>query len=458
MKESQPDPDRDTGSSRPRPSDHSRLVVLKYRDFRLLWGGELLSMIGTQMQLFAVNWQVLQLLRHRSFSLTLAGSHLAVKADALGLGALGLVRVLPILLLAMFGGALADAHDRRRVITLAQTAAALNAALLAVLSFSGHAGLAALYGLSAIGVSTSVFAQPAQQALVPPLVSREHLSNAYSLYALIWQCGSLIGPPLAGIIIAAAGFGAIYAIDAASFVAIVLAIQAIRYRPGATSSERPDHLSAMKEGWRFARGTTLIWQTLLIDLYATFFASARAMVPLIAANVLHVGVRGYGLLASAQPIGASIAGVALTLRRDIKRQGTILFASVAIYGLAWGLFGVSGIFVLAYLLYSLTGAADTISYVIRTTIRQSLTPDAIRGRIAGIHMALGEAGPALGELESGLIASVFSAQVAIASGGLATFGLTIWAAFRWRELRGYRPDHHAHRYDVDGLQLEAAPD
>ncbi len=307
--------------SRPRAGDRSRLVVLKYRDFRLLWGGELLSMVGTQMQLFAVNWQVLQLLRHRSYLLSFAGMHLSVKADALGLGALGLVRVVPILLLAMFGGALADAHDRRRVITLAQAAAALNAALLAMLSFSGHASLAALYGLSAIGVSTSVFAQPAQQALVPPLVAREHLSNAYSLYALIWQAGSLIGPPLAGLIIAQAGFGMIYAIDAASFVTIVMAVRAIRYRADAVERERPDHLTAMREGWRFARGTTLVWQTLLIDLYATFFASARAMVPLIAANVLHVGVRGYGLLASAQPIGASIAGVVLTLRRDIAASG-----------------------------------------------------------------------------------------------------------------------------------------
>ena len=445
-------------SSRPKAGDRSRLVVLKYRDFRLLWGGELLSMIGTQMQLFAVNWQVLQLLRHRTYSLSLAGAHLSMKADALGLGALGLVRVVPILLLAMFGGALADAHDRRKVITLAQAAAAVNAALLAILSFSGHAGLAALYGLSAIGVSTSVFAQPAQQALVPPLVAREHLSNAYSLYALIWQAGSLIGPPLAGLIIAQAGFGMIYAIDAASFVAIVVAVRAIRYRADSVERERPDHLTAMREGWRFARGTTLVWQTLLIDLYATFFASARAMVPLIAANVLHVGVRGYGLLASAQPIGASIAGVVLTLRRDMQRQGTILFASVAIYGLAWGFFGLAGVFVLAYVLYSITGAADTISYVIRTTIRQSLTPDAIRGRVAGIHMALGEAGPALGELESGLIASVFSASVAIASGGLATFGLTIWATIRWRELRGYRPDQHPTAFAEDGIRLEAAPD
>ncbi len=395
-------------------------------------------MTGTQMQLFAVNWQVLQLLRGQSYALSIAGRQISLQEDALGLGALGLVRVLPVLLLAMFGGALADAHDRRKVITIAQTAAAANAALLALVTFSGHAGIATLYGLSAAGIAASVFAQPAQQALVPPLVGREHLANAYSLYALIWQVGTLVGPPLAGLVIAQAGFGVIYAIDAASFIAIVLSVRAIRYRPATTERRDVTYWAAMREGWRFARGSPLIWQTLLIDLYATFFASARAMVPLIAANVLHVGVRGYGFLASAQPVGAFVAGAILTLTRDIKRQGIAVFASVAAFGLAWALFGVTNVFALAYVFYGLTGATDTVSYVIRTTLRQSLTPDAIRGRVAGIHMTLGDAGPALGELESGLLASVFGAPVAIVSGGLATVGLTVLAAFRWRELREYR--------------------
>ncbi len=436
----------DMSTNSPRPTDagaprpRSRLAVLRFRDFRLLWGGELISMIGTQMQLFAVNWQVLQILRGQTHHLSLAGHTLALSADALGLGLLGLVRVLPVLLLAMIGGSFADVHDRRTVITIAQCFAALNAGALALLSISGHVSIFALYGLTAVGVTASVFAQPAQQALVPLLVNRDYLTNAYSLYALIWQVGALIGPPLAGLIIAQAGFGAIYTVDAISFVAIVVAIRAIRHR--GTGAERPaiSHAMAIREGWDFAHGTALVWQTLMIDLYATFFASARAMVPLIAANVLHVGVRGYGLLASAQPVGAFISGTILTLRRDIRRQGTVLFVSVGAFGLAWALFGLTNVFALAYVLYAITGATDTVSYVIRTTLRQSLTPDEIRGRVAGIHMTLGEAGPALGELESGLVASVFSAPVAVVTGGLATFALTLWAAFRWGELRGYEPD------------------
>ncbi|HEX3723459.1 MAG TPA: MFS transporter [Nitrolancea sp.] len=420
------------------PNQASRLAVLGYRDFRLLWGGELVSTIGTQMQIFAVTWQVLEILRGHSYSLTIAGHHATVQADALGLGALGLARVVPVLVLALLGGALADAHDRRKVITIAQAVAAANAALLALLSITGHAGIASLYILSAAGVATSVFAQPAQQALVPSLVKREHLSNAYSLYALIWQVGTLIGPPLAGVIIATSGFVAIYALDAMSFIAVLLAVRMIRYQPAIIERRAGNHWSAIREGLRFAHGSSLIWQTLLIDLYATFFASARAMVPLIASNVLHVGVRGYGFLASAQAVGAFIAGTLLTLRRDIQRQGVVLFTSVAAFGLAWMLFGLVDSFVLAYLFYSLTGATDTVSYVIRTTLRQTLTPDELRGRVAGIHMTLGDAGPALGELESGVVASFAGAPIAIVAGGLATFVVTIVAASKWKGLRNYQ--------------------
>ena len=451
------DSDRQANSDPPAASHGSRLAVLGYRDFRLLWGGELISTIGTQMQIFAITWQVLELLRGHTYTLALASHHITMQADALGLGALGLARVVPVLVLALLGGELADAHDRRIVITIAQAVAAANAALLALLSVSGHAGIAALYLLSATGVAASVFAQPAQQALVPALVRREHLANAYSLYALIWQVGTLIGPPLAGVIIAVSGFGTIYALDAVSFIAVLLAVRAMHHRPVVSERRTLTHRMAIREGLRFAHGSSLIWQTLLIDLYATFFASARAMVPLIATNVLHVGVRGYGLLASAQAVGAFIAGTLLTLRRDIQRQGIVLFVSVAAFGLAWMLFGLVNIFVLAYVLYSLTGATDTVSYVIRTTLRQSLTPDELRGRVAGIHMTLGDAGPALGELESGIVASLFSAPIAIVTGGFATLMLTVVAAVRWKGLRAYRSGDLGEIEHRDPAALEHVP-
>ena len=420
----------------------TRLGVLRGRDFRLLWSGELLSTVGSQMQLFAVNWQVLQLAGSRSITLSLAGVHLGLRADALALGTLGFVRVLPTLLLALLGGVVADTRDRRAVITVAQLAATVVAGTLAAVSFSGHAGIAVLYLLSAAGTAAAAFAQPAQQALVPRLVPRGQLANAYSLYALLWQVGTLAGPPLAGLAIARAGFGVVYAVNAASFLAVVAAVRAMRLPVRGPAPEEAERATrgrgTLGEGWRFARATPLIWQTLLIDLYATFFGSARGMVPLVAARVLHLGVEGYGLLATAQPVGAFLSGAVLTLRREMRHEGRVLLASVAIFGAAWAAFGLLDVLALSYLAYAASGAADTVSYVIRTTIRQALTPDALRGRVAGVHLVLGDAGPEFGELEAGILAALAGAPAAIVAGGVATVVATGWAAWRWPELRAYR--------------------
>ncbi|HET9015514.1 MAG TPA: MFS transporter [Thermomicrobiaceae bacterium] len=417
----------------------SRLAVLRHHDFRLLWGGELLSTVGSQMQLFAVNWQVLQLAGSRSLTLSLAGIQLGLRADALALGTLGFVRVLPTLLLALLGGALADTRDRRAVVTAAQLAAAAVAGTLAAVSLTGHAGIGALYLLSAAGTAAAALAQPAQQALVPRLVERAELANAYSLYALLWQVGALAGPPLAALAIAGAGFGVVYAVNAVSFLAVVAAVRVMRVR-GAVASPADGALrrGSLGEGWRFARTTPLIRQTLLIDLYATFFGSARGMVPLVAVRVLHLGVRGYGVLATAQPVGAFLTGTVLTLRREIRHQGRVLLACVGLFGAAWAAFGLVDVLALSYLAYAVTGAADTVSYVIRTTIRQTMTPDALRGRVVGVHLVLGDAGPEFGELEAGLVAALAGAPAAIVVGGLATVIATGLGAWRWPELRGYR--------------------
>jgi len=176
---------------------------------------------------------------------------------------------------------------------------------------------------------------------------------------------------------------------------------------------------------------------MLIDFYATFFSSARTMLPIVADRLLHVGVQGYGLLATAQPVGAVSTGIILSVRRDIWRQGATMLVSVAIYGLATALFGISPFFALSYLLFGLTGASDTVSTIIRATIRHTRTSDQMRGRMSGIHMIMGDAGPQLGELEAGLVAAFWGAPFAIVTGGLATVALTGWVAWRWAALRRY---------------------
>ncbi len=422
-----------------------RLAALRHRDFRLLWGGGLVSEIGSQMQIVAINWQVYQLLRGDAYTLVLGAWRLHLGAGALGLGLLGLARVVPILLLSLLGGLVADTLDRRTLIIGAQIGAAAVSALLAALTLTGRVTLAALYLLTALDVAVSAFDEPAQQALVPHLVPRAHLTNAVSLFTLVWQIGTVVGPGLAGLVIARASVGVVYAINAASFVAVVLAVWALRYRGRGGVAATGVSVAALREGLRFTRRTRLVWSTMLLDFYATFFSSARTMLPIVADRLLHAGAPGYGLLATAQPLGAVLAGVALALRRDIRRQGVALLVGVAVYGVATALFGVSTIFAVSYALFALTGAGDTVSTVIRATLRQTLTPDHLRGRIASVHMMLAMGGPQLGELEAGLVAALWSAPVAIVTGGVATVLLTAWVAWRQPGLRRYRGDARVDR-------------
>jgi len=197
-------------------------------------------------------------------------------------------------------------------------------------------------------------------------------------------------------------------------------------------------LPAFREGLAFTLRSRLIFSTMLLDFFATFFSSARTMLPLVATNILGLDSRGYGLLSTAQPVGAVVAGLILSMRRDIDRQGAVLLLSVALYGLATALFGLSTNFALSYFIFSFTGAGDTVSTVIRGTIRQMVTPDELRGRMTSVNMVFFIGGPQLGELEAGLVASLMGVPFALVSGGLATVALAGWIAWRFPRLRDYR--------------------
>ncbi len=418
----------------------ARLAALRYRDFRLLWGGQLLSATGSQMQFIAVNWHVFALLRGQTFSVNLLGREILLGGEALGLGTLGLARILPIFLFALLGGMLADSRDRRRLLIGAHCGAALFAGTLAILTLSGNESLLVLYLLTAADAAMSALVAPAEQSLVPNLVAREHVANAISLNTLLWYLATTVGPALAGIIVGQLGVGVVYAINAVSFSAVIIMLLRMRYRGGVPAGSTGLNLAALKEGFLFTYRERMIWSTMLLDFFATFFSSARTMLPIIATDILGLGVEGYGFLATAQPVGAVIAGAVLALRRDIHRQGVVLLVSVAVYGLATALFGLSTSVVVSYFLFGLTGAGDTVSTVIRGTIRQLMTPDRLRGRMTGVNMLFFSGGPQLGELEAGLVAALFGAPVAIVTGGLATVLLTGWIAWEYPRLRRYTSD------------------
>lgn len=422
-------------------SSPTRFVALQHRDFRLLWFGRLISAIGTSMQIIAVNWHVVELLSGRTYRLSLLGRDFALGAEALGLGLLGLVRVLPIIAFALVGGMVADNADRRRILMWAQGASLLFSTALAVTTLTGRVSVTIVYVLSAGGAAATAFDAPARQSLVPNIVPRRHLTNAVSLDSLLHYVANVGGPAVAGLIIAAVGVGAVYAVDAASFLVVLGALWLMDYRRPPHARSSGYDRSALVDGLRFTYRTRLIWSTMLLDFLATFFSSARTMLPLVARDILGVGAQGYGLLATAQPIGAIVAGVVLSLRREIHHQGIVLLVSVAVYGVATALFGISTAFALSYFLFSLTGAGDTVSMVIRGTIRQLVTPDHLRGRMTSVNMIFFMGGPQLGELEAGLVASALGVPLAIFTGGVATVLLTLWVAWRYPRLRNYKVTH-----------------
>jgi MFS family permease len=420
-----------------------RFAALQTRDFRLFWFGRLFSATGAQMQFTAVNWHVVELLRGENVQIDLGVRTLALDAAALGVGALGLVRLVPIIFFALLGGIIADNYDRRRILFISQSAALLFAGALAAVTLTGNVSVLLIYLLSAGGAAATAFDEPARQSLVANLVPRVQLSNAVSLNTLLSYLATIIGPALAGILIGSAGLGVVYVIGTISVLAVLAALLFMRYRRPADAARVGFNWAAFGEGLRFTLRSRLIFSTMLLDFFATFFASARTMLPLIATDILGLGAAGFGFLSTAQPVGAVIAGLILSLRRDIDRQGVVLLISVALYGLATALFGLSTHFALSYFLFAFTGVGDTISTVIRGTIRQLVTPDELRGRMTSVNMVFFMGGPQLGELEAGLVASLFGVPFSIVSGGLATVALTAWIAWRYPRLRNYRHGDYA---------------
>jgi MFS family permease len=396
---------------------NARLAALQSRDFRLLFFGQLVSLTGSQMQVVAVPYQIWQL------------TH-----SSLALGFIGLCRVVPVVVFALFGGVIADALDRRRLMMLSQSLMALSSLTLALTTHLGRCTPGVMYGVLAVAGAALALDSPARQSLIPLLVPRAHLANALSLHAMAWEIAAIAGPALAGVVIAWRGVFPVYVIDAASFAAVLGALVAMRHRAPPRASSNISVAAAL-EGLRFIARTPLILSTMVLDAIATFFAGAMLLMPIYAERILTVGPRGLGLLYAAQPIGAALAAAALTLRPTIHRQGAAVLWSVAIYGAAIAAFGVSRWLALSIVLLAVSGAADTVSMVVRQTLRQLLTPDELRGRMTSVNMIFFIGGPQLGEFEAGVVARAVGPRFSVASGGVACVVAAIATALLLPSLR-----------------------
>ncbi|HEV7892992.1 MAG TPA: MFS transporter [Pyrinomonadaceae bacterium] len=401
----------------------SSFVALRHRDFRLFWSGQFVSIIGSQMQLVTVNWHVY-----------------ALTHSAAALGLVGLVRVLPIIVCSLVGGVVADAFDRKRLILATQTVMLLSAAALALFTASGLASVWPIYLLTAVSSAATAFDNPARQALIPSLVPERDFPNAVSVGFVAFQVAMVAGPMLGGVALARFGFAAVYAFNAASFVAIIAAILMIRASGKAKADESSRvSLEALKEGLRFVWRTPIMVQTTALDFVATFFASATALLPIFARDILRVGEHGYGVLAAAAAFGAVLTGLLLARRPAAwGRPGFVMLLAVGVYGAATVVFGLSRNYFLSLLMLAVTGAADTVSTVIRQTIRQLITPDRLRGRMTSVNMIFFMGGPQLGELEAGLLAAAAGAQASVVIGGVGCVLAVLFTASKARELLRYR--------------------
>ncbi len=410
----------------PAKANSSAWGVLRYREYRWMYIALAISFIGSAMQTAAINWHVWNL----------TGSELA-------LGLVGLVRIVPVIVLSLFGGVVADAVDRRKLLIGTQILLLLLAGLLAFGTLNGWVSLIFIYVLTAAAGGLVAFDSPARNALLPALIPEHELPNASRLNVLMFTLTGAIGPAIAGLLLARFGPGMAYAANALSFVPVVLILLVLRNVAIKTkaTTKRDIRLNSMLEGWHFVRRSPALWASMLLDFVATFLASATQLLPVYATDILKVGAVEYGWLSAATNLGATIGAAFMAqFGSRLRWQGQVMLWSVGIFGAATIVFGFSQLFWISMIALAVTGLMDSISAGIRNPMRQILTPDHLRGRMLGINMIFFMGGPQLGEFEAGLVAQLTTPVFSVVSGGVATVLAVGAIAWLYPVLRSYQED------------------
>lgn len=407
--------------------------ALRYRRFLLYWLGIVFAMVAYQILIWTVPWHV------RSFT-----------NQPIALGAIGLIRVLPIIGVSVFAGMVADMFSRRKVLFMTQGAMGMAALGLGILTFKGEINLIRIYLLVAVLAFAFSFDLPARQSLVPNLVPRRVLANAYSLESISFAVGGLAGPALSGFLIARLGQMSPYLVSAFCYTLMLTALVLIGpVKQESLLSHATFDFAAIRTGIRFTFRHPLILSSMLLDFLATLFTRADTLMPIFARDILGVGPVAYGWLSSAQAIGGSLAGAALSQLKVVRRQGPILLASAVMIGVGAVVFGLSRNFWLSLGALIVVGTSDGVSSIIRSTIRQLQTPDRLRGRMVGVNQIFFMGGPQLGELKSGVLGQLLGVSPAVVLGGIACVLSSGWVAQRWSMLKLYNGDEPVLKISVD---------
>jgi MFS family permease len=400
--------------------EHDPYAAFRYADFRLLLIGRFTASLGNQMLSFAIGWE-LWLRTH----------------DPFALGLVGLVQVIPVLLLSLPAGHVADQYNRRRIVLVTQVLLASCSLGLALLSF--FQGPLILIYLCLLGIGTArAFNDPATSTLLPQTIPPNMFTNAARWSSSSWQLASIVGPALAGLVVALLNsVTSIYVFDAIAGITFLVLVGLIKGRALALSRKTAT-LESLAEGIRFIRSTKVILAAITLDMFAVLFGGAVALLPVYATDILRVGPEGLGLMRAAPSIGALVMAVILAHLPPFKNTGKTLLLAVAGFGVATIVFGASTSFWLSIAMLALLGGLDNISVVIRSTLILTRTPDEMRGRTSAVNSIFIGASNELGGFESGLTAALFGPVLSVVAGGIGTILVVLTVARIWPEMRNLK--------------------
>ena len=387
-------------------------TALSHRDFRLFLASHFLWTLATQIQSVAVSWQIYN-----------------ITHSPLALGYVGLSQFFPMALFTLPAGHAADRFDRRLIIIVGFIIQALTAGMFLCLAFGRSNLVWPFYAVLALFGIARAFVGPAAQSFVPMLVSEEQFPQAVAWDSAIFQTAVIAGPAIGGAIYVL-GPSVAYGVCLVLFVTVVIVTSLMKIR----STARPDEsamsgFARLTAGVSYVRSSRILLGAISLDLFAVLLGGATALLPVYARDILHVGSIGLGVLRSAPALGAVLFGLVLGQVPLERNTGIVMFACVAIFGVATIVFGLSHNFILSLAALFVLGASDMVSVYVRTTLTQLATPDAMRGRVSAVNRLFVTASNELGEFESGLTATWFGTVPSVVIGGIGT--ITVVAIWSW---------------------------
>jgi MFS family permease len=397
------------------------LSPLRHRDFRLFWTGLLLSSIGSQFTTVTIAWQIYEL-----------------TDSPLQIGLIGLARAIPQAAVLLFGGLLADAINRRRLMMGTQASLFVVSGTLAVVTLGGKTSPLTLYLATVALAFFTALESPSRQAIVANLVPRADLPRALAMYSSQRYIAIIAGPSIAGMVLAFVGPAACYSVDAISWLIMLGALSLIQAAVSEGAGRSAVSFYSLRTGLRFVRGHAVIFPLLIMDFGVNIFGGIRALLPIYARDILAVGPEGLGLLYAASAVGALLGATGFSIVGQVRRAGRWILVGVTLYGFCLVLFAGSHVFWLSVLLLIGSGVGDTISAVLRATINQLSTPDELRGRMASINSIFTNSGPQLGQFEAGALAALVGAEVSAMTGGLIILLIVLVLVFGFPNIREYQ--------------------